>query len=221
VEGLAVLTGILVAFGIDAVWETRQEDLRTEAYLSSLDAELAQNADSIRAHLSEIDSTRAVTAGYIVRLTDGPEGLSGDSVNAMVWAMAIADRAPLSRSALDDLVAGGLQSIKDAELRRTLLSYGQALEFNDRRVRATEVWWDARFAPYDEMHADLVGVGSEYAGGWLDRSDLSLGVDPVSFYGSRQYTNLLAARSLRLRMIGLARADLLETIEELRAVIAR
>ena len=220
-EGVAVILGILIAFGIDAAWDARQESRRVAAYLVSLDDELAENATQIRVHLDSLAATRARTEQYIVALAARSDDAALiDSIPAMVRDMPLADERPLSRSAFDDLISGGLQLIDDASIRRAILRYGQLLEFNERRMDATEQWWETRFGPFDERYGDLVGMGSLYNEGWLGRRDLAVGVDESAFVGNRQYTNLLAARFYRLGMVESVRDELLAEIEGLRQAVA-
>ena len=215
-QGLAVLVGILVAFGVDAAWESRQERLTAEAYLSSLMAELETNRHLVESYLEDLDSTLADTEQYLVDVVADPSGpVSQDSIRGMLQVMGPLRVTPLQRSAFDDLASGGLQTIDDATIRRLVLSYGETLEADRLRQQFAQDWFAQRAQPYDEMEADLVGMGSLFSGGWASRTDLSFDIDPASFVSNRRYGNLLAARAFWVREVKEARLDLLAKMDEL------
>lgn len=219
-EGTAVLIGILIAFGIDAAWDVRQ-DRRTEAaYLYSLHSELEANRELLRASLGAIDADIRATEAYIILVTTAaPGSASQDSLRAMTKRMSPLRVVPLQRAAYQDLLAGGLQRIGDAEVRRLILEYGQAYEMDGLRQQANQEWFARRALPYDELEADLVGMGSGYDAGWAGRRDLFFEADPSAFIGNRRYANILAARAYFMRILRDARAELFARLEALEARI--
>lgn len=210
VEGAAVLLGILVAFGIQAGWEARQDALRVEAYLASLQLELEDNQTRLGQRVENTARRIARTEAYLAELVASPHGpVSQDSIRGMIGALGPLRVDPLSRAAFDDLVNGGLQSIDDGGLRRLILAYGQALEYDAQRQRAAAEWFETRAQLYDEMEGDLVGALTGDRG-WAGRTDLAFDVDPRAFVRNRRYGNLLAARVNHLRNTG-ASADYVRT----------
>jgi hypothetical protein len=220
-EGTAVLIGILTAFGIDAAWGVRQ-DRRTEAaYLYSLHAELEANRELLRASVDAIDADIRATEAYIIVVTTAsPESVSQDSLRAMTRNMSPLRVVPLQRAAYQDLLAGGLQRIADAEVRRLILEYGRAAELDGVRQQANQEWFAQRALAYDELEADLVGMGSGYDEGWAGRRDLFFEADPSAFIGNRRYANILAARAYFVRILRDTRLNLLARLEDLEARIA-
>jgi hypothetical protein len=212
-EGAAVLVAILVAFGIDAAWEVRQDRETEGAFLASLQLELAANRSLLSASLANIDSNIAATESYIVWVTTAdPTRVHADSLRAMTQRMSPLRAQPLQRSAFEDLLSGGLQMIRSPELRRLVLEYGRALAIDDARQQSTQAWWDNHASSYDLREADLVGMNPD---GWAGRTDLSVDIDPHAFIGNREFANILAARAYRAQDVRLARVDLLERLEEL------
>jgi hypothetical protein len=106
-EGVAVLLGILIAFGIQAWWDVRRDQAEQRAYLKAMHTELEDN----RRHIGEdLDSI----AFWIDRSRDHLESVarpeaspSYEEVVEMTWTTGPQVPAPLTRAALDDLAARG------------------------------------------------------------------------------------------------------------------
>jgi hypothetical protein len=212
--------GILLAFGIDAAWDTAQERRAVEAYLASLQVEVAANRTWVEARIETLEENAAKAEQYLADIVVSPTGpVSQDSIRGMVYEMGGIRIQPPQRAAFDDLVSGGLQAIEDGEIRRLILAYGQALELDAARSRQTEAWFDNRAQVYDEQEADLVGMGSLFDGGWAGRTDLSFNIDPSSFVRNRRYGNLLAARVYRIGAVVSAQKELLTRLIELQTYL--
>ena len=213
--------GILLAFGIDAAWDTAEERRAVAAYLASLEVELAANRNWAESRIETLEENAAKAERYLADIVVSPTGpVSQDSIRGMVSEMSPIRVDPPQRAAFDDLVSGGLQAVEDSEIRRLILRYGQALELDAARSRQAEAWFDNRAQVYDEQEADLVGMGSLFDGGWAGRTDLSFDFDPSSFVRNRQYGNLLAARVFRTRHAVSAQGELLTRLVELQARLA-
>ena len=215
-EGMAVLLGILTAFAIDAAWDTRQERQRVESYLTSLVSELEANQNLIESDLERLREQMAATQAYIVDVVADPQGpVSQDSIRGMVSSMGPIRIQPAQRAAFDDLVSGGLQAIEDGDIRRLILTYGQALDLDAIRQQSAQDWFENRAQPYDEAEADLIGMRAIYGSGWAGRNDVRFEIDPAAFVRNRRYGNLLAARYFRVQYVAAARAGLVESLVEL------
>ncbi|MEM1189718.1 MAG: hypothetical protein AAGI72_14385 [Pseudomonadota bacterium] len=222
-ESGAVLLAILLAFAIDAVWEERQEQERVQGYLSSLVFELSANRELLQRNLDSIQIYLRETEAYIVKVaTASVESTSDQEVREMVYNMGPVplQAVPLQHAALEDLTSGSLQSIKDASLRRKILSYARTLEFDALRQRRLEDWFSSQAGPYDEIHADLVGMGASHLSGWAGRDDIRFEIDTAAFIGNRRYGNLLASRALQLSRVIRAREQLLAELEELQGALS-
>ncbi|MDX1388128.1 MAG: hypothetical protein R3344_03010 [Acidobacteriota bacterium] len=215
-EGIAVLLGILLAFAIDAAWDTHQGRQRVQAYLASLRSELEANRSLIESNLEFLQDEIAETRAYLVDVVADPRGpVSQDSIRGMVAAMGPLRNTPLQRAAFDDLASGELQSIEDGEIRRLILEYGRAMDFDAVRQQTAQNWFDTRAQPYDEAEADLVGMSAIYHEGWAGRTDVRFEIDPAAFVRNRRYGNLLAARVFRMSDLVYARTSLLDRLVEL------
>jgi hypothetical protein len=209
----------LVAFGIDAAWELRQDRETEGVFLASLQLELTANRSLLDASLASIDSNIADTESYIVWVTTAdPTRVHADSLRTMTLRMSPLRAQPLQRAAFEDLLSGGLQMIRSPELRRLVLEYGRALDVDDDRQQSTQAWWDNHASSYDLREADLVGMNDD---GWAGRTDLRLDIDTKAFIGNREFANILAARAYRTDSVRRARVDLLERLEDLSAALER
>jgi len=219
-QGLAVLSGILAAFAIDAAWDLRRERETASAYIESLRVELDENEGTLAAHLDELQRAIEVAEQFMVDVAASrTAAVSQDSIRGMLWAMRPLEVLPLRRAAFDDLTSGGLQVVEQPEIRRAVLAYGQALEFARLRQEQASTWDMMRWTPYIEMEGDLVGMASTYGGGWLNRTDLSYDFDVGAYAGNRRFGNLLALRAYRLRWVRDSLQRLLDLLLELQELM--
>ena len=220
-EAIAIVVSILIAFAIDAAWETRQESQRLTSSLGSLAEELDGNRrrlevdlERLRSHLREIEE-------FVVLVSGPSDSVSPEQLRTM-WGKLIPLRQfPVQQAAFKDLTSGGLSLISDGPTRRLILEYGQAIEHHESRQRIAEQWFDSRANPYDELHGDLVGMRTDADGeSWAGRTDLRFDFDPDAFVGNRRYANLLAARLYRASSVLDAREDLLQVMTDLERALS-
>ena len=221
VQGVAVLLGILVAFAIDAAWESRSDRLATAAYLESLDSELEANREEFEAWIEQIDFSIQRNERFLVDLVvDGSETVSQDSVRSMHRTLAPLSVNPPRRAAFDDLVSGGLQTIDDSGLRILIIQYGRDLEGVRAIEQAGADWHLAQFTPYDITFGDLIGMLAQLGLGFAGRTDITFDFDTSAYVGNRQFANLMGQYIARERYILQARQQLLATLVELQEALA-
>ncbi len=109
--------------------------------------------------------------------------------------------------------------MSNAEFRRLVLEYGQALDLDAIRQERAEIYFDGRIQAYDEAHADLAGMWFLSEGEKLGYPDLRFEFDTDAFVGNRQFANLYMARYFRTRNVIRARTALLDVLNELLAQI--
>ena len=221
-QGAAVLVGILVAFAIDAAWETRGERASASAYLESLLAELDANREAFEDRLEALDASIVRNEAFLVDLVvDGSTEVTEDSIRSMFTNLAPLTVVAPRRAAFDDLASGGMRTLEDAALRRLVLDYGQNLDAVRAAEQAGADWHLAQFTPYEVEAGDLVGViASLRAGGWAGRTDIRFDLDTSAFVGNRQFANVLAHYILREGFIQQARVQLLAVLVELQEALA-
>ena len=92
-EGVVIVGSILLAFGIDAAWEERQEREDTERHLRALIREVRQTQDEIRFEIQGVERSRSGTADVLELMRSGdpnvrPEELAdaiGRSMNVGIF----------------------------------------------------------------------------------------------------------------------------------------
>jgi hypothetical protein len=143
VEGIVIVVSILLAFGIDAWWDSTQDDELRAAYLIALknefEAAAAEMDDQIGDHRRQVENIETL-------LTRLAEGEADNSIFPMrgLWGHYV--YAPY-HPVLNDLAnSASVEGLGISELRFELLRYGQAKDFlsvvSDRERKLTEelVW---------------------------------------------------------------------------------
>jgi hypothetical protein len=137
-EGVAIIVSILIAFGIDAWWDARQDREREVTLLASLRSEFAYNLDE----LDRLASWHARTSEYANRLLHlsradslDPNPLAMDSL--ILLALVQPGSYNPRQGAVTALVASGdLRLIRDAGLREGIGAWSGTLE----DLREDEDW---------------------------------------------------------------------------------
>lgn len=104
IEGLVIVTSILLAFGIDAWWDRLQEERAFSRTLEGLEAAFSENVTGIEGHLAMIDS---LTNRVAVFLDSSPEELlllPEDSAHTILIAVDRQGTASLNNEYLTELV---------------------------------------------------------------------------------------------------------------------
>ena len=160
-QGLAVLLGILVAFGIDASWSSRGERQAASASLRSLLSEVVENRTRLEDRVAFLSRSATVAEAYLVAMASAPTGsVSQDSLRTMFDALGPLRVNPPLRAAFDDLVSGGLRSIENAQVRRQILAYGQAMDQDMEGQRVLQAWYQTTQQPYTQVEGDIAGMRS-------------------------------------------------------------
>jgi hypothetical protein len=212
-EGLAVLVGILVAFGIDASWQARSERLSERAYLEAVRNELVD----ARQHFVDRDRELArdmERAAEIVRILGATEALNlaDDSVTTLALQLGPQSVQTPPRAALDDLTSsGGIALVDNSSVRRAVASYQSALN-NDAAAQELMVdLWLNHFAPYRSAHA-TIDYSSVPGFPAVQRES---GVDRDAYVRNRTYGNLVMARMLRVMGVRASHAAAIEELDRL------
>ena len=72
VEALAVLVGVLGAFGIDALWDESQDKARQAEYVSALSDELSTNAAVVATALENLAGELDRADAFMARAAQSP-----------------------------------------------------------------------------------------------------------------------------------------------------
>jgi len=129
-EGAAIVISILLAFAIQAAWETRQEAELEDRALSTVLAELDYNLDVLTQSTRFHEAMRGASEAVLALAHEAPGSLDEQKVDSLLavltWWRGTAD---WSTGALDALVAGGnLSAVGLDPLRAALAALPQQLE---------------------------------------------------------------------------------------------
>jgi hypothetical protein len=191
-ESAAIVVSILLAFAIDAWWDSRGEIRLEREYLRGLRTEL-------RGSYVEIESDLAFDEalfGDLRRVLN--RALTSDDSVMYVLQRAVVDRkfAP-PRAVLDDLISSGrLQLIADPRIREGLMLYAQMLSKNDINEAQERQFINERFLPFLSQHMSIRGIAADD----LDleqrnRSALAIRLDDETF------DNLLVERLMKSELV--------------------
>jgi hypothetical protein len=138
-EGAVIVVSILLAFGIDAWWEGRQERAEEGRYITALLDEAYAAADELEIDRQARDVRLAALDSLQLYFTSG-RGRPDAFTSWVNESSSLANFFPPT-AAYDDLVSsGGLQLLTSDELRLALMSYHQErprLQFLEERERIT------------------------------------------------------------------------------------
>ena len=136
-EGAVIVVSILLAFGIDAWWEGRQERAEEDRYINALLDEAYAAADELEIDRQARDGRLAALDSLQVYFASG-RGRPDAFTSWVNESSSLANFFPPT-AAYDDLVSsGGLQLLRSDELRLALMSYHQErprLQFLEERER--------------------------------------------------------------------------------------
>ena len=149
-EGVVIVTSILLAFGIDAWWEGRRERADVVRELQNVELELVENRDKLDFNLV-LHRRVAASIDELVTLMDDLSVSSIEIPDTLVELLLFTPTTNPSTGAIDALVASGrLSFIRDDVLRRRIAGWKGILgdleegelgsrNVNENRVRAALV----------------------------------------------------------------------------------
>jgi hypothetical protein len=152
-EGLVIVSSILLAFGIDAWWDDRQEGQAFSRTLEGLGSAFSENVAGIEDHLETIslltDQVNVFLDGAPAELTQLPE----DSAHAVLVAVLRQGTASLNNEYLTELVdAADLSGYREIEATVALWRR-QAFLLRERRAELVEL--EQRLSLEAGQHAEL------------------------------------------------------------------
>jgi hypothetical protein len=220
-EGLAVLVGILTAFGIDAWWDVRSEAQEAAAYQAALLDEVKAN----RALLARIveRETRfevGIMTGYLEQVVYAQGSVSDSTILRMFFDIGPGGATQYRRAALSDVLSsGGLAAIDDGEVRRAITEYELALAVERARQEQVDDTWWGRVVPYAADHLGVEDIfPDDFVRDYLGSPQMigkRFAVDTEAFVGNRQWANRLTELIFVSRELARERADLAAAMDQL------
>jgi hypothetical protein len=223
-EGLAVLAGILIAFGIDAGWDGHVERRQADAYLSALAAELDVAGTGYADHLWYLD----LHDQRLGRILAEAQSYSGNPAAMDTLLLSLGPFASYNppMAAFDDLEGGGgLASIEPAEVRRGIASYRRSVERDGETQRELADYWNTEVKTYWDERIDmrrLVEIATGRPIGEFLASDLPpvrLGPNYEELLFDRRFLNQLSTWALHIARIRRSNQGMRTEIESLQALI--
>ena len=208
VEGTLIVGSILLAFAIQAWWDTRQEEQVIEAYLEVLSIELDQVELTYQNHITYLEEQDQLVQ-EILDLASSPEFDSLSRLDLMLWNLGPFSPLRPSLAALNDLESIGLGRIGSMELRRALVDFRNTLSIDSEEQESFSEYWRNNISPYwDELFniRDWIELGSS-----LDPDsiagvnavlpsklpELSIEVPHEQILGDKLFLNQLSRRLIR------------------------
>jgi hypothetical protein len=220
-EGLAVLLGVLAAFGVDALWQMRSERVRERAFLTALQEELASNRERCQDYIEYLQGDAAEAAELYRSVVLATEPVGEERVLELLLTTGPA-QVFLEQAALLDLVgSGGLQLVRSAPVRRGVASYERRLRDAQHSQEKLDRFWSEELTAYGRVHGSLPAVfsrldglfGEELFEGLFRAEDFPL--DEEAFRGNRTYANLYATWFYHRMVTAREYERLAEVMEEL------
>ncbi len=220
-DGLAVLAAILLAFGIDAWWDSRNDAIRGEEYREALVREVELNRALLEAQGSAIESNVEHIDRIFREVVHAPGAVEEDALMEVVLGDGLGPftvARPQQGAVMDILASAGLGYLEDPGTRRLLAVYRQSLDVNVEWQQAIQSHWEDAVARYLGAHLGLPDLLS----GDFGAPAMKLGgfpVDRQAFVRNRDFANLLTHRAFLLANLRSSREDLLGTLEEARRAL--
>jgi hypothetical protein len=126
-DGLAVLLAILLAFGIDAMWEVRAEQDAVRDLLGALETEWRSELEKLNTEIEGIARNRAAIAVMVEVNRTAEHGITPDSARALYQAMSWVTYKP-ALGAVNSLLLTDLENVRDLALRSAIAAWPGVLE---------------------------------------------------------------------------------------------
>jgi hypothetical protein len=133
-EGVAIVVSILLAFGIQAWWEGRQERVQEQEILAGLQRELQEISDVIDEDLRDTEAAQSLLRTFLAMTPDQASRIPPDSAYfTVLLPITRAYAQPRPRGFIDATVSSGkLGLIRDASLRAALSDFLARDEYTER-----------------------------------------------------------------------------------------
>lgn len=150
VEGIVIVGSILLAFGIEAWWDSSQDEARERQYLESLRSEFsAVQAEFPNSERQRVRTLRAHEA--LIGQMQGDTPAPADSLLLWISLTSFPISFDPPRAVFDDMISGGgTQLIQFDSLRLALAQYDAVLARMRGSDEAAWATWEQRIQPFLE-----------------------------------------------------------------------
>jgi len=165
VEGSVIVVSILLAFAIDAWWETHRDRQEQQRILMGLKEELESNIDRIEVELSYrnavIESIQTIVGASIGKIK-----LEQRQIDRLVGDVTWWTNVEYSRGVVDGLVRGGrLEIIENKDLRDVISALPNRYDVIRESERNDQMTTSTVVVPYLNRNASLTQIANTMASG--------------------------------------------------------
>jgi hypothetical protein len=220
VEAVVIVGSILLAFGIQALWDNRQDEQQVrwglEGILAELEVVQGLSTEVGMVHRRMLTTTRSLQSLLQVRDLSQPLAVP-DTLLAGLFGVYISDHPTAMAEAF--IAAGYLDEVQDDVLRRALPSW--LAQVDDQRADETRAsdFYSFELGPYLREEFDVVRAQVLFSGFFMDGVGLaSSSGGTASFTSVRadmRLRNLVGQRLLWLELLVQQKEDLLSELEDL------
>lgn len=134
-----IVVGVLVALGVDAAWEAREERVRKAAYLGQLRADLSATADTL-VEMIKVDSVARERADRALEALNSTRLPPSDSLATWILAATSSSASfyPTMGTVTALVESGELSLVGDESLRREILRYHSSVTSALRIIDAVD-----------------------------------------------------------------------------------
>ena len=205
-EGLTIVLSILLAFAIDAWWDTIRSRSEQERLLDTVEVELATNQDRLERILNRGDEATAAGRTLVDLIGPATEPVGFDSLGSLLGRLFDVGGARLQMVATDALLAEAhLDSDREAELFRALSLVRSA---NDKYLRDAELSEQQR----ERVLTYLSGIP-----GTIGPSDFPR--DPLRIQRDHQLESLVGNMFIRANSVNMDAHQLVALVDSARTLL--
>lgn len=146
VEGAVIVASILLAFGIDAMWDQHKERLEEAEVLASLESDFRENLESVNKIIEAYEGFAERVEKLVSMSPEEIRALSQTEVSEIMLSTANPWTFDAVRGTTDTLVYGGrLAVLRDPRLRESLITFLNRVSDSDEDVEylmegAQDLW---------------------------------------------------------------------------------
>jgi len=199
IEGLVIVVSILLAFGIDAFWQDRQDKSRTESHLKALQEEIGEAVVAVETSQAHRERRIKVIRELLALITQ-PDTRSTEKLDHQLGVLWGASRSASALATLEQMQSTGTLALIESELLRKALinyeRYNSSYQHIEGRVISA---WEDGMRPILASQTDVLPQIQVSGRESLDLSDF----EPVFSSGAsellnnRDFQNALLIRLVR------------------------
>ena len=218
VEGVVIVASILLAFGLQAWWESAQEGAVVERQLTVLQVEMASNSSVLENASSFQDRALAATRVLVELIAPQPVPVSADSLSSLLgWSFSIGTaEAELELGALDALLSSGeFGTSSRGDLYSSIVAFRARTEVY-RNLVALYIEASETLINYLVTVAPMAAVSAltEAHG----PTDFPVPVDDL--LQDRQLEGLVGTLAVRIRNVNVLAQELIARADSIRVLLA-